>query len=354
MRRARMIGFFVLLLMVWLLAACGNGETAVSDPDLAEDVAEVADVEMEEEEPEPTATAVLPTETPEPTNTPTAEPTNTPTPEPTATAIPTEEPDEEATRPPKPTSEPEQEPDSKADDEADERETGGETAVDLDETDPLDLIIQSEQTMERLDSVRFNQLVSVTFSEALTQTINQSCQIERAESESSYCLSEIAIVLEGNDPIVGQNEVVAFGDEEMWQRELPDGEWTQLSPDAMAEAGLAEEGFAGIRISDFVVDAQIVGETQINGNDVVEISFDFDVGPYFAAILGEELEELFATAESQEGQGTMWLGIDRVLPYRLEVNMAMVLDGETIVMSTQATYFGFNEPVEFPDPTADE
>lgn len=325
----------VLALLLFLLAAC-QSEQETSPGAAPQEVAEVTGSPTATAEPTDTP-APTATETPLPTDTPTAVPTNTPMPPPTntpakqkATATP-----DKAKPQPLPTKEATGEP--------------GSTTESSGEIDARQLITDSEEKSHDLDYISLTQNVNVE-AESFSQHMTQTCH--SAPPDRAYCLSEITVTVGETDPIETSNEMVQIEDQ-LWARE-EEGEWMELPPEFLDESGFSSEGLEQITLSEFITGAELSGETTIDDVPVYEITFDMDIEGYFATVLGEETAAFFVENMSDsEGSGRMWIGQKDSLPRKALVEMSFAIEGETLTMTTQVAYHGFNKPVEFPDPTAE-
>ncbi len=93
----------------------------------------------------------------------------------------------------------------------------------------------------------------------------------------------------------------------------------------------------------------------INDTLVHEVAFILDVEAYFSTILGEELAGMFiAAASDMTGQGSLWISQEEILLQKAFIEMNLLIEGEPMEVTTEAAYYGANEPVDIPDPTATE
>lgn len=324
---------FIGMLFVFFLPGCAaEAEEAAATP------AEVAAVtEIPTDTPQPTAE---PTDTAVPTNT--AEPTDTP--EPTNTPAPTNTPG-------RPTLTPTIDKSAVSADDATEKETpapSGDGITDV-PTNALEVITLSESAAEVAETIFLNQFVEVLVSGAFTQTITQNCFVEQGDIISSYCQTAVTVTSAGADPVEEQNEIVMIG-EQIWMRSGDEVEWEEMPPDFIEQAGFSED-IGQMKLSEFMTDAAIIGETVIEDEPVYEIAFELDVEAYFATILGEEMATMFAElSEEMSGGGKLWIGQKDSYPRKADVEMIFLIEGEEMVTSTQAAY-SYNEPVRIPDPT---
>ena len=280
---------------------------------------------------EPTETA-MPTDTPAPTNTPT--PTNTPAPTDT---------------PARPTLTPTLDKAASATAQAAKAETSANSTADH-PADAFELISMSEAASAKVGSMSFSQIVEVAVSGMFTQTLTQNCVVEQGEIVSGYCETISSASFEDEEPVEDRNELVTVGNQ-TWMRSGDDEEWVEMPPDFMAEAGFSED-LGQLHLSEFMTDAAVTGETTIGGDSVYEITFELDVETYVASILGEETAAMFIElSQEMSGSGKMWIGQLDFYPRKADIEMIFLIDGETMTTSTQAAYFGYNEPVRILDPT---
>lgn len=278
-----------------------------------------------------------PTDTPAPTNTPTAEPTSTPTatPEPTDTPAPTNT--------PRPTNTPAAKPPAPDRDEFQPTPI----VIEGESLEPLQVIIKAEEKVRQLDTLTISQVVTMDLGPDIQQTVEQNCSVDLPDQ--TYCVTETTTTASGQEPQTSTNEVVQIG-EQVWLRQ-EGSEWQELPPDVLEQSGISGQALQGLRLSEFMQNANLAGETIIDGVDVYEITFDLDVAAYFASLLSEDIADLFLeSAEDLSGGGTMWIGKDDLLPRKALINMNIGIEDESLTTMTQAAYGNFNEPVDIPNP----
>jgi hypothetical protein len=225
----------------------------------------------------------------------------------------------------------------------------GDSDNNVGELDALRLVIEAETAAKELETMTFVQNLDFDF-QIFQQNMVQTCYVELPDS--SYCVTEAVVSFAGQEPVTTTNEVVQNGDQ-VWLRE-GEGDWQELPPDTIEQIGLSEEGLGQLRMSDYMLEATLAGETIIDGVSVDEVTFDLDVNAYFQSILGEAAAEQFlASASDGMGSGTMWIGQEDKLTRKALIEMSFTVEGQQLVVSTQAVYTDFNQPVEIPDPTAD-
>ena len=305
-------GLFIFLMLVFLIVAYGSSREEVAEtavPTL--EIATATNTLEPTETSAPTETTVPPTEESITTATP-AKPTNTPTPD---RSIPTAQPLSEGN-----------------------------------EIDAMQLVLNSEERVQNLETIQYteNTLVVAT---SFSQQTTQHCAIEG--SDRAYCRTSIVFIFGEEEPEETFNEVVQLG-EQIWFRE-GDGEWLDVTIE-LAESGVfAQEAFQQLAFSEFMMEVELVGETTIDGVLVYEVAFSLDAVAYASTILSEEFADIFASSAGEnEATGRIWIGQMDMLARKMLLEMPFVILGENVRMTIEDTLFGFDEPVEIPDPTAEQ
>lgn len=318
----RWIGFYCLLGVALLLASCQSGEEATATAAATQEITAVTDT------PQPTATAVPVTDTPEATATlipPTKTPPTPPTVAVTTVAKPAATPTPDKSVP------------------------AAQPLAEGQEIDAMQLVLDSERRALNLETSQLTQNVLVTTT-GFEQRMTQNCATELPDH--AYCRSDIVVTAGGNEPLESYNETVQDG-EQIWLRQ-EGGEWRDVTAEFAESQIFSQEGLQQLTFSEFIDEAEVVGETTIDGVPVYEVAFSLDVNAYVASILGEELAALFtAGADENSGSGRTWIGQADRLVRKALIEMSFVIQGETMSITTQAASFGFNEPVEIPEPTAE-
>ena len=323
----KFIGLFGTLCISLLLVACQSGVEEVAATAVpTQEIAAVTDT------PEPTETAVPPTHTPAPTET-AVPPTQKPAAANTSTAVAATDTPTKATltptpKPPIPTAQP---------------------LGDGTELDAMQLVLDSEARARSLETSQFRQNVSV-IAPGFEQLMTQNCATELPDR--AYCRTDIVFTFGDNDPVTTYNETVQ-DNEQLWLRE-EDGPWRDITAEFADSEMFSQEGLQQLILSEFMEEAEVVGETVIDDIPVYEVAFTLDVNTYFASILGEEMAALFtAGAGENSGHGRSWIGQNDMLVRKAFIEMIIVIEGEEMTVTTQVASFGFNEPVTIPDPEAE-
>ena len=103
--------------------------------------------------------------------------------------------------------------------------------------------------------------------------------------------TDIVFTFGDNDPVTTYNETVQ-DNEQLWLRE-EDGPWRDITTEFADSEMFSQEGLQQLILSEFMEEAEVVGETVIDDVPVYEVAFTLDVNTYFASILGEEMAALF-------------------------------------------------------------
>lgn len=322
----KFMGFYCLFGLSLLLLGCQSGEEATASP--TQEIAVATDTAAPTETVAPTQTTIPVTNTPEPTAT-LIPPTKTPPTPPTVAATTAVKP--AATSTPDKVVPPAQ-------------PLVGDGVIDV-----MQLVLDSEKRVQNLETSQFTQIVLVTTA-GFEQRVTQNCAAELPDHV--YCRSDVVITVGSDAPLETDNETVQDG-EQLWLRE-EGGEWRDVTTEFAQSELFSQEGLQQLTLSEFMVEAELAGETTIDDVAVYEVGFDLDVNAYVSTILGEEMAALFtASAEENSGRGRIWIGQDDLLVRKALVEMSFLIEGEEISITTQAASFGFNEPVEIPDPTAE-
>ena len=334
----RLIGFGWLLIILVLVACGAGGENVVETAVPTQEVAAATETPEPTETAEPTET-VAPTETSAPTETavpPTEEPIAEEESPETEDPAATEEPEATATTA-KPTLTPT----------PDKIIPTAQPLAEDDEIDALQLVLDSEDRSRGLQTSRFTQNILV-LTTGFEQQVTQNCQMELPDH--GYCRTDIVFTVNDGAPLETYNETVQDG-EQTWLRE-EGGEWREVTAELAESDVISQEGLQQLTMSEFMLEANVAGETTIDGVPVYEVVFDLDVNTYVASILGEELADLFTSgAGENSGSGRTWIGQEDRLARKALIEMSFVIEGQTVFITTQVSSFGFNEPVEIPAPT---
>lgn len=329
--------FVVSVLLALILFGCQAGEDAVETVPVTPQV--VAE-DLSTKTP-------LPTETPEPTET--AVPTNTATPQPTDTAVPTETPAPtrlKITSTPvkmRPTSLPEKLPPVP-------------TSHPLtDNTVDVYAIIEKAQTIsEQVESMHLwmNMLVEV---EGITQDMTMDCDVETISEndsepyENMYCQVQVLFSMFGESGGEAINlEMIQLGSE-AWMRVEGEEMWMPIPQE---ESSLVATDQLSLEdMEPYLEDAQIIGETEIDGVVVYEIEFDMDVFAFMTSFMGQEFEDT-DLEELDEFLMTVryWIGQDDLLTRKAVIDMALQIEGEPFNMLINMALSNYNEPVKIPNP----
>jgi hypothetical protein len=188
----------------------------------------------------------------------------------------------------------------------------------------------------------------------MTQNMDMDCVAEVIAGqdemrENSFCLAQMSLSMEGEpEDLEVQFEMVQL-DGEAWVRMEGEEVWVAAPQD---DSSLSASNQLSLEdLEPYLLDAQIVGETEIDGEVVYEITFDLDMVAFLGSVLGEDfadempedLDEFFMSVR-------FWIGQDDLLTRKVVVEMSMQVDGEVFDMGMNFTYSKYNEPVEIPDP----
>lgn len=115
-----------------------------------------------------------------------------------------------------------------------------------------------------------------------------------------------------------------------------------------------ENDIVVIKLSDYVLDAEIVGNEELNGLPVYEISLMLDAEKYNQLLTPMDMSFLSDTGNAEfEGLGTVWIGQEDLLIYRYEAEINVIINDSLTAILIETDFDSFNEPVEFPNPEDD-
>lgn len=292
----------------------------------------------------PTPIAAV-TTTPAATNTP--QPTDalkpSPTPKSTQTPVPTN------TNTPQPSSTPEPQTEAASATES----TAVETTSALPDSslaafDGLALIQAAEENSHNQETLTMEQIVVVSAT-GFSQSTNQTC-VSDIPAEATFCETLTTVNIIGTQPVTSSIQLVQIG-ADAWLRE-ESGRWEPFPVETMEN--LNTKDIAQLRLSDYMLETQVVRRVTIDELETYQIDFALDVDRYFAFILGEEAAAQFAALSSDSyGSGSIWIAIATPLPIRVSATMGFTIEGEELLTEVKANYHSYNQPIEIPDPTAD-
>ncbi|MCL4264317.1 MAG: hypothetical protein KJ069_13925 [Anaerolineae bacterium] len=341
----------IILFLLLVLAACGGEVTPTATPQPTEVVVV------------PATDMAVPTSTHTPTATATLEPTttNTATPAPTFTATLEPTPEETATKSPSatPTVRASATPGVRVNATATGAATTAAEPTKPNETttdaplDALTILLKSEEAQNKVETLTQEQ-VQVTASTGFTQTQIMECQ--REVPANAFC--EMTIIIEIADypePITTTAQMV-YQDGLLWLREDSDGEWEQLPEDFLQQMGMADQLEFEMSINpDFIVAAEIVGEREWEGIPVYEIEVELDSELYFAEYFSDDASaQIIDNLAESFFHTILWISKEDFITRHQELTLTLItVDGETITTSGTVTNRDINEPVDIPDPAAE-
>ena len=97
--------------------------------------------------------------------------------------------------------------------------------------------------------------------------------------------------------------------------------------------------------------AEIVGETEIDGMTVYEISFELDLAEFMDTFMGEELSDLPAEDIGEFDMSVRyWLGQDDLLTRKAVIELDMEVEDESLYILMNMSLSDYGKPVKIPDP----
>ncbi len=215
------------------------------------------------------------------------------------------------------------------------------------EPDALAILGQSAAAIGQLNTLTQEQVMLVT-SAAITSTLQQDCQYERPSS--AYCQIESSLKTADRErPLTNKYEML-FVDGMTYTRQDTRPEWETVPDEAISSKGMINpQDSPFILHPGMVVEADVVGETDVEGADVYEIVALMDSG-IITALLGEAAAEMLPDLGSTGIQARLLIGKEDSLPYSQEFTAAFSLQGEAAEWQIIIRNTGFDEPVTIPQP----
>lgn len=213
------------------------------------------------------------------------------------------------------------------------------------EPDALTILDQSAAAVSQLNTLIQEDVMLVT-SAAITSTLQQNCQYERPSS--AYCQIESTLKTADRErPLTNKFEIL-FLDGIVYTR--PDGrpEW-ETAPDTAGPGIINPQDGPFILNPGMVQEANVVGETAVNGTEVYEIEAVMD-SVIVTALLGEAAAEMLPDLAAADIQGRFLIGKTDNLPYLQEFTAVINLQGDTAEWQITIRSTGFGEPVTIPQP----
>ena len=215
------------------------------------------------------------------------------------------------------------------------------------EPDAPAILDQSAAAISQLNTLTQEDVMLVT-SAAITSALQQNCQYERPSS--AYCRIESALKTAGRErPLTNEYEML-FLDGMVYTRQDTRPEWETVPDEALSGRGMINPQDGPFILNPgMVVEADVVGETAVDGTDVYEIEAIMD-SVIITALLGDVAAEMLPGLDKADIQGRFLIGKADNLPYLQEFTAVISLQGETAEWQITIRSAGFDEPVTIPQP----
>lgn len=213
------------------------------------------------------------------------------------------------------------------------------------EPDALAILDQSTAAVSQLNTLIQEDVMLVT-SAAITSTLQQNCQYERPSS--AYCRIESTLKTADRERPLANKFEMLFLDGMVYTR--PDGrpEW-ETAPGAAGPGMINPQDGPFILNPGMVTDAEVVGETAVDGTNVYEIRAIMD-SVIVTALLGDAAAEMLPDLAAADIQGRFLIGTADNLPYLQEFTAVFSLQGDAAEWQIIIRNTGFDEPVTIPQP----
>jgi hypothetical protein len=144
-------------------------------------------------------------------------------------------------------------------------------------------------------------------------------------------------------------EVLSLSSDEVYVKSLGSDTWERTAPEQMdLPTSLLRNAFSLIEIRSTALSPVVVGDEDVNGVICHHLTMGIDFPLYLAqrAPIASSQIDLVAS----RARGELWIGVDDLRLYKLNIEMEIVNRGETEAVPVNATieFSGFNESVEFP------
>ena len=185
-------------------------------------------------------------------------------------------------------------------------------------------------------------------SAAITSTLQQNCQYERPSR--AYCQIESALKTAGQERPLANKYETLFLDGMVYTRQDTRPEWEPAPDGAASGPGMINPQDGPFILNPgMVTEANVVGETAVNGADAYEIEAVADPA-IIIALLGDAAAAMLPGLDNIAIQARLLIGKEDSLPYRQEFTAVINLQGEAADWEITIRNMGFDEPATIPQP----
>lgn len=192
--------------------------------------------------------------------------------------------------------------------------------------------------------------VSLINTAVLSNTQTQTCAYE--QPANAYCqITSILVPPGGGRPLENKYEIL-FLDGEAWTRENGRPEWTSVPAEEAEELSLIAQPQTPFSLPETaVLDPQMTEVTDLDGVAVYQLEAVVDETAV-SGILGDSVQGLLAFTEDMDVSTTLWVGVGDFLIYKQTILATFTFQGTPVEFTSEITNSGFNQPKQFPDPSA--
>jgi hypothetical protein len=198
-----------------------------------------------------------------------------------------------------------------------------------------DILSASAAAMQQVNSMQFTIETTV---EAVGQSITSTGQGALQNPDNLYMKLDIL----GNTV-----EFLILGAEGSYIKLPGATEFTEMTQNDIATLGEPPDIKAQMDMGKFASRSSLQGEETLNGIPTYVISFDLDMPRYLA---DNPDSSGMLDAANASGVGKMWIGKDDDLLYQMTMEIKSASETLPVGITNTFTFFGFNEPVEIPQP----
>jgi hypothetical protein len=143
-------------------------------------------------------------------------------------------------------------------------------------------------------------------------------------------------------------EILSLSSDEVYIKPLGSSTWEQTSVDQMdLTTSLLRNAFSLLEISDFALAPTLAGSENINGVNCQQLTMGIDLPLYLARYAPIASSQIDLVAS--QARAGLWVGVEDLRIHKLNIEMEIVSQGETLPVSATFEFSNYNEPVIFPN-----
>ncbi len=216
------------------------------------------------------------------------------------------------------------------------------------------LVQRALANMHQLESVTITEDTAATLTE--DETIDHSfkiCTVQSPPQAEKMAHCTISRFFTPADPDFAHVDITLTEDEflqrdsQIWRLEA--GDWQNsdgrlFSKNSITTADPIDYFFR------FMEDILFVGEVELEGQQLYEVSFLLDMNAYVIDQFNVSLEHpVIQENPGRLNAGTIWIDKETMLLHRATIDLGLI-GGTEQPITVEVSFEGFNEPVEMPDP----